>query len=346
MKAMKGVIALILVVLTIFLFTMPATPTSASLSGIQIYPTDHIWNVPIDTLPVHPMSNMYIRSSGSSDFMYIAHVFPINVVDHTQAKQKLTSIQLPLQSDNIPYPIPANPEIENVPDYPDQDHHLLIYDRDTKNEYELYQPVQARDGTWSAMVALKFNLSDYSLRTDGYPSTDAAGLAILPALIRYEEIEAGEINHAMRVAMPTSGNNHVWPARADGVQNSVLYPPLGQRFRLKASFNTTGYSPHAKTILEAWKKYGFMLADNTGEANAWVIAADSDPRWSDGYALFNEMITVHGSDFEAVDVSSLMINKDSGQARITPIVTPTPSPTPTTLPNKPLFTDIPINFPF
>jgi hypothetical protein len=278
--------------------------------------------------------------------MYVAPVFPINVVDSTQAKQKLTYIQYPEMSDNIPYPIPDNPEIENVPDYPDQDHHLLIYDKDANTEYELYQPVQAGNGTWSAFVAMKFNLSDYSLRTDGYPSADAAGLAILPALIRYEEVEVGEINHAMRVAMPTSGNKHVWPARADGVQNSASFPPLGQRFRLKASFNTAGYSPHAKTILEAWKKYGFMLSDQTGEANAWVIAADSDPRWSDGYALNIEMMTVHGSDFEAVDVSSLMINKDSGQTRITPIVTPTPSPTPTPLPNKPLFTDIPINFPF
>jgi hypothetical protein len=247
-------------------------------------------------------------------------------------------------SDNIPYPIPDNPKIENVPDYPDQDHHLLIYDKDTNTEYELYQPVQAGDGTWSAMVAMKFNLSDYSLRTDRYQSTDEAGLAILPALIRYEEVEAGEINHAMRVAMYTSGNKHVWPARADGVQNSESYPPLGQRFRLKASFNTAGYSPHAKTILEAWKKYGFMLADNSKEPQAWIIAADSDPGWSDEYALYNEMKTVHGSDFEAVDVSSLMINKDSGLTRITPTSTPTPTPTP--LPNELLFTDKTSNFLF
>ena len=332
---MKRVV-LKLMVFMIFLFTMQAVQASASLSGVQIYPKDYIWNVPIDIRPVHPMSDTYIGSSSPSAFMYVAPVFPINVVDSTQAKQKLTYIQYPEMSDNIAYPIPDNPEIENVPDYPDQDHHLLIYNKDTNTEYELYQPVKAGDGTWSAFVAMKFNLSDYSLRTDGYPSADAAGLAILPALIRYEEVEAGEINHAMRVAMPTSGNKHVWPARADGVQNSASFPPLGQRFRLKASFNTAGYSPHAKTILEAWKKYGFMLSDQTGEANAWVIAADSDPRWltlgGDKWALFNEMMTVHGSDFEAVDVSSLMINKDSGQARITPSTTPTPTPTKTPTP--------------
>ena len=329
MKSMKR-LPMLLVVLTIFLFTISIVQASDLSSSVQFYPEDHIWNVPINTLPVHTMSGTYISSSGPSNFMFVAPVIPINVVDSTQATQKLTNIQVPWVSDNIPYPIPDNPKIENVPDYPDQDHHLLIYDKDTNTDYELYQPVQARDGTWSAMAAMKFSLSDYSLRTDGYQSTDEAGLAILPALIRYEEVAAGEINHAMRVAMYTSGNKHVWPARADGVQNSSAYPPLGQRFRLKASFNTAGYSPHAKTILEAWKKYGFILADQTGEAGAWVISADADPRWidlfgGDEYALFNEMKTVHGSDFEAVDVSSLMINKDSGQARIAQTSTPTPT---------------------
>ena len=99
----------------------------------------------------------------------------------------------------------------------------------------------------------------------------------------------------MRVALYTSGNNHVWPARANRNENDPAYPPFGQRFRLKASFNISGYSLHAKTILEAWKKYGFMLVDNSKDPNAWLISADTDPRWEDGGALFNEMMTVHGS---------------------------------------------------
>ncbi len=238
----------------------------------------------------------------------------------------LTSITLLAVSDNIPYPIPDNPEIEDA----GGDHHLLIYDRDNTIEYELYQPVRAWDGTWSAYGAMSFDLSGYSLRREGYPSTDAAGLAVLPGIIRYEEVAAGQINHAMRVAMYTSGDKHVWPARADGTMNDPSYPPLGQRFRLKASFDTSHYSPKAKTILEAWKKYGFMLADNSRDSRAWIIAADTDPRWEDGYSLYSEMLTVHASDFEAVDVSSLMINRDSGQARVT--LTPTPTPTPTKTP--------------
>jgi PKD repeat protein len=327
MKTMKRVVILI-VVLTIFLVTVPPATATASLSGVQIYPKDYIWNVPVDTLPVDPMSDTYISSSRPSYFMFISTEFPINVVDNTQAKQYLTSIEHPEFSDDVPYPIPNNPEIEDS----GGDHHLLIYDKDANIEYELYQPVKDGNGKWSAFAAAKFDLSDYALRADGWPSTDAAGFAVLPAVIRYEEVDAGEINHAMIVYMYTSGNSHTWPARANGNENDPSYPPMGQRFRLKASFDTSGYSPHAKTILEAWKKYGFMLGDNSKDPRAWLIPADNDPRWGDGQALYNEMMKVHGSDFEAVDVNSLMINKNSGQARITSIVTPTPTPTKTPTP--------------
>jgi len=320
---------LFLSVLTIFLVTVPPVAATASLSGVQIYPKDYIWNVPVDTLPVDPMSDTYISSSRPSYFMFISTEFPINVVDSHQAKQYLTSFEHPEFSDNVPYPIPDNPEIEDS----GGDHHLLIYDKDANIEYELYQPVQDASGRWSAFAGAKFNLSDYKLRPDGWPSTDAAGFAVLPAVIRYEEVDAGEINHAMIVYLYTSGDKHIWPARANGNENDPSYPPMGQRFRLKASFDTSGYSPHAKTILEAWKKYGFMLGDNSKDPRAWLIPADTDPRWGDGQALYHEMMTVHGSDFEAVDVSSLMINKDSGQARITPVVTPTPTLTPTPTPS-------------
>src|SRR5665647_1387517 len=105
MKTMKR-LAMLIVVLTIFLLSVSAVQASDLSSSVQIYPNDHIWNVPIDTLPVHPMSGTYISSSGSSNFMYVAPVFPINVVDSTQAKQKLTNIQVPWLSDNIAYPIP------------------------------------------------------------------------------------------------------------------------------------------------------------------------------------------------------------------------------------------------
>jgi hypothetical protein len=211
---------------------------------------------------------------------------------------------------------------------------MYIVDRDADLSYEMYNPVRARNGTWSADVAVMFNLSDYTLRPENRPAVSASGLPVIPGILRYEEVAAGSINHTMIVHMYTSGEAHIWPARADGVENNAVYPPLGQRFRLKTSFDTSGYSPHARTILEAWKKYGFMLADQNLDTRAWTIVADTDTRWAKEYpSLWNEMATVHGSDFEAVNVSSLMINKDSGQARILPIVTPTPTPAPSAQPD-------------
>jgi hypothetical protein len=320
----------ILLVLTIFPSAISPVEASPSLSGIQIYPPDHIWNVPIDTLPLDPKSDTYITSSNaacSGDcLLYLATSSPVNVVNSTQAKQKLTSITLLSgRSDDIPYPIPANPKLFDS----DGERCLYIVDHDAGLSYEMYNPVRAPDGTWSADVAVMFDLSSYTLRPDNRPAVSASGLPVVPGILRYEEVVAGSIDHAMIVHMYTSGEAHVWPARADGVENNGAYPPLGQRFRLKASFDTSGYSPHAKTVLEAWKKYGVMLADQNLDTRAWTIAADTDTRWRKEYpSLWNEMATVHGSDFEAVNVSSLMINKDSGQARILPIVTPTPAPSP------------------
>jgi hypothetical protein len=293
---------------------------SGSADGVfRFFPPDHIWNTRVDALPVHAMSDTYIQSSNPSYFMYIGNVMPINYVESTQQKQSLTSLEHPEFSDNIPYPIPDNPLIEDS----GGDHHLLICDKGNNLLYELYQPVKASDGTWSAFAAVMFNLSDYALRQDGWCSTDAAGLAVTPGIIRYEELAAGQIGHAMRVAMYTSGAAHTWPARADGNEADPSFPPFGQRFRLKGSFDTTGFSTSAKVILDAWKAYGLMLADNSLDPRAWIIAADTDARWldlfgGDEYALFNEMQNVHAFDFEAVDVTSLMIDKDSGQARVQP----------------------------
>ena len=317
-----------------------AVPFTQALP-FQLYQADNIWNVPIDTLPVDAKSSTYITNGLPNSFLYIAGgITPINVVTSAQPKQYLTSIEYPEFSDNIPYPIPDNPKIEDS----GGDHHFLIYESDTNLLYEMYQPVQARDGTWSAYDAQRYDLSSYALRDEPYPSVTASGLPMTPGLITYEEIERGSINHSMLLWLYNTRDTHVWPARANGNWNNPSYPPFGQRFRLKASFDTTGYSPVAKTILEGLKKYGAMVSDNSGDTQAWVISADADPRWkddgSDGQNLFNEMKNVHGSDFEAVDVSSLMINKDSGQARIPSLITPIPTPTPTLTP-KPTTTPTP-----
>jgi hypothetical protein len=280
-----------------------------TLDGIQFYPSDYIWNVPVDTLPVHPMSDTYLGKLHPEGFIYLATSFPINVVNSSQPKQSLTSIEYNFMSDNVPIPIPDHPGIENA----GSDHHMFIIDRDTNLDYELYNVVQASNGTWSASSFTVFDQSSYTLRPHG---VDAAGLPMVPGLIRFDEIVAKVITHATRFAAYVSYGDYVWPAQAGSPVKDSTNIPFGQRVRLKQSFSTSGFSERATIILDSWKKYGIVYADNYGGSEAWILSAEADPGWADNYALFNDLKKVHGSDFECVDATALMIAKDSGQARV------------------------------
>jgi hypothetical protein len=155
-------------------------------------------------------------------------------------------------------------------------------------------------------------LNSNALRPAGWTSADAAGLPILPGLVRYEEVAAGEIRHALRFTAPQTRRAYLWPARhyASSLTGGQ-YPPMGQRFRLRADFDVSGFSREVQVILRALKKYGMFLADN---GSAWYLSGVPDERW-DNDAL-HELHQVHGSDFEAVDESSLMVDPDSGQVRV------------------------------
>jgi len=296
----------------------------SSLGDIQIFPKDHIWNVPIDTLPVDPQSAVYINSIGNSTHLranFGEWGLPYNVVDNTQAMHMVRFIH-PEVSDQVPYPIPDNPlmELEGSPETcadSGQDCHVLIVNKDTNYLYELFFAKRYPDGTWTAYSGAVYNLSGYRLRPPGWGAADAAGLAILPGLVKYDEVEAGAINHAIRFSLQKTNNSKVWPAIAstsDYIDGKN--PPFGQRFRLKSSFDTSGYPYQSRIVLEALKKYGMILADN---AVADIpIYGTPDPRWNE--VDLSTLQTVNASDLEAVDVSSLMIDENSGQARITSIV--------------------------
>jgi hypothetical protein len=167
-------------------------------------------------------------------------------------------------------------------------------------------------GNWHAGSGAIFNLRSNALRPATWTSADAAGLPILPGLVRYEEVVAGTINHALRFTANDTRDEFIWPARHEASDNpDIDVPPMGQRFRLKASFDITGFSPEVQVILTAMKRYGLILADNGSD---WYISGAPDSRWVDD-TLVTELRQVKGSDFEAVDESLLMIDPDSGQAR-------------------------------
>jgi len=290
-----------------------------AIEGCDIFPSDHIWNTPVDNLPVHARSDEYISSIGSSTSLHPDFGagtwngspigIPFNIVGKSQAK-KVVTFDYASESDPGPYPIPDNPLIEGGPDSTG-DRHILIIDRDNCILYELYKARPQPDETWLCGSGAIFPLDSYTLRPDGWTSADAAGLPILPGLARCDEADSGEIRHALRFTAQRTRRHYVWPARhyASSITDENV-PPMGQRFRLKAGFDVSGYSPQVQTILKAMKKYGIILADN---GSNWYISGVPDEAWIS--TLVDEFRTVKGSDFEAVDCSSLMIDPDSGKAR-------------------------------
>ncbi|MBE0698612.1 MAG: hypothetical protein IH586_16970 [Anaerolineaceae bacterium] len=289
------------------------------ISGCPVFPANSFWNTPVDNLPVDPNSNQMINSAGLGADTHVHADFgsgtwdggpigiPYTVVPGTQPKVNV-SFEYYNESDPGPYPIPPNPPIEGGPGS-DGDRHILIIDRDQCKLYELYSAYPQANGTWKAGSGAIFDLRSNALRPADWTSADAAGLAILPGLVRYEEAATGEILHAIRFTSSGTKNGYIWPARHKA-GSCPACPPMGQRFRLKASFNTAGFSPQARIILTAMKKYGLIVADN---GSPWFISGVPDERW-DNDAL-HELHNVHGSDFEAILGTNQMISVNSGEAR-------------------------------
>ena len=292
--------------------SMAATPASGpTLAGCPIYPVNSIWNTRVDQLPVHVRSADWVNSIGASNGFHMDFGsgtwgggpigIPYNVVSRTQAKVSV-AFDYPGESDKGPYPIPTAPKIEYG-----SDHHILIVDKDNCKLYELYNARQV-SGKWHAGSGAIWDLYSNTLRPQGWTSADAAGLPILPGLVRYEEILAGEIKHAIRFTAPDTQRAYLWPARHFASSlTSRIYPPMGARFRLKASFDISGYPPEMQVILRAMKKYGIILADN---GSPWYVSGAPDSRWDND--MLHLLDALKGSDFEAVNTASLMQNINSG----------------------------------
>jgi len=310
-----------LTLLTFVLMSMATTPLIAQppqLDGCQVLPEDNIWNTPVDHLPVDPNSDSYINTIGEAsyvhpDFGTMWQGAPIGIpwisVPGDQAEVPVTFTYSD-ESDPGPYPIPPDAPIEGGPES-DGDRHVLVLDRDACVLYEMFYAFPEQGGlSWLAGSGAIFDLGSNTLRPTGWTSADAAGLPILPGLVRLEEVMSGEIRHALRFTVPATQKAFVWPARhyASNLTGSQ-YPPMGQRFRLRADYDLNGFSTEVQVILTALKKYGMILADN---GSALYISGVPDPGWSDDN--LRELRQVTAVDFEAVDVSALMGDPDSGKA--------------------------------
>ncbi len=271
----------------------------------QVFPDSNYWNTRIDSLPVHSKSDTFIDSIGIDEYLHpdfsstqwndgVGYGIPFNKVDSSTPLRDV-SFRWPGESDDGPYPIPASPKIENA-----SDRHIILWDTEGCDLYELFN-ARKSGGDWEADSGAFWNLRSNALRPDGWTSADAAGLPILPGLVRWDEVADGAIRHAIRFTAPHTRSDHIWPARHDaGEGNNPDLPPMGIRVRLKSSFDISGFGSQARIILTALKRYGMVLADN---GSPWYITGAPHANWNDDQLHDFHQIT--GADFEVVDTSSM-----------------------------------------
>jgi hypothetical protein len=281
-----------------------ATPQAAPLvnaPACPVFPAGNVWNQDISALPVAADSSTLLKTIGLStglhpDFgSYKGYGIPINTVAGTRTKVRVR-FDYASESDKGPYPIPLHPRIEAS-----SDHHMLIVDRDACTLYEMWNVRHTSTG-WRAGSGAIWDMNSNALRPDGWTSADAAGLPILPGLVRYPEVAAGVIDHALRFTAPKTRSAHIYPARHDaGSGSSSSLPPMGLRVRLKASFDVSQLSPQARVIAIALQRYGMILADN---GSPWYVSGASNANFKDSDLHTLDRIT--GRDLEVVDTSGLV----------------------------------------
>ncbi len=277
-----------------------------------IFPADNVWNTPVANLPVDSQSAAWTASmnSAASNIHLVfgpTYGMPYTVVSPSQPLVPIT-FQYANQSDPGPYPLSADTPIQGGQGATG-DRHAIMVNSATCALYELYNAQYSPGGSTAGAGAI-WNLYSNALRPAGWTSADAAGLPILPGLVRYDEVQSGVITHAIRVTAESTDASFIWPARHEsGSTSNPELPPFGARFRLKASFNISNYSGQAQVVLRAMQQYGLILADNGPTWSFWGTSESSWPQ-----SLVNELDSVPSSAFEAVDESSLMIDPNSGQA--------------------------------
>lgn len=289
-----------------------ASGSGPVLGGCSIFPADNPWNTRIDDpqkFAVNTLSSTYLANMSPSthlhpdwgDWSTNHYGIPWQVVPATQAGVPMTFMYAS-ESDPGPYPFPANAFVEGGAGS-GGDMHVLVIEQGSCTLYETWSSTYSNPG-WSCGSGAKFDLGSNALRPDGWTSADAAGLAVLPGLVKVSEVKAGSIEHALRVTFNSTQQAFIHPATHAAGKADASLPPMGLRLRLKASFQTSGFSGPALVVLTAMKQYGLIVADN---GSNWYVSGDSDDAWTplmDG--ISQALGQVHGSDFEAVDTGPLL----------------------------------------
>lgn len=285
----------------------------AVMAALEIFPADNPWNLVVSDWPLHPSSRSLVASIGVDKVLRVNDDMCYVIVPPNQPKVDVKLVGYPDESDRGPFPVPDNLPIEGWPKWPlkdgkkpsladaqrrpekyEADRHAIIVDPVGGKLYEFFVMGKIGDA-WAADQSSVFDLKSNRLRPDGWTSSDAAGLPIFPAIIRFDELQRGEIEHAMRFTIRRSRKAYVYPATHHaGHAKDESLPRMGERFRLRKDFDTSKFSPNVRTILNGLKKYGMFVADNGLE---WSLSMAPDPRIPD---IHGELRKVKGADFEVV----------------------------------------------
>src|SRR4051794_23388108 len=291
------------------------TPEADRILGtMRIFPPDNPWNEDISNRPVHPDSAAIIRSIGADAPLGYNLDMNFVIVPPGQPRVPVKVTEYPAESDPGPFPIPANAPIENWPLAHNEDggalpkpgitleelqregtgdRHVIVVDPVNGRLHEFWQ-ARRTDAGWQASQASTFDLTSNAMRPAGWTSSDAAGLPIFPSIVRYDEVARGLVNHAMRVTVRRTRQEYVYPARHFASSHTETnLPRMGERLRLRKDFDTSGFPPHARAILEGLKRYGMFVADNGGD---WLMSIAPDRRFQG----LESLARVKGSDFEVI----------------------------------------------
>lgn len=291
------------------------------IESIQVFPPNSPYNEDISTRPLSPNSVAIIGGEQTQTFGYNLDMGYV-IVPPDQKKIDVEIYQYPDESDLGPYPIPDNAPIENWPIFDSDrrrdhssisgrdnesldeiqrsgkgDRHVLVLDPYHKKLYEFYAGYKTDTG-WRASQATIFDLTSNKLRPLGWTSTDAAGLSVFAATVRYSDVKKGIVEHVIRVTVKKSKNEYIYPAtHAASKLNNADLPRMGERFRLKKTVNISRFSPHAKAIAKGMQKYGLIVADNGGSKGTdWMISITPDRRFKG----LEDLYKLTPSDFEVI----------------------------------------------
>jgi hypothetical protein len=287
----------------------------AILAALEIFPPDNAFNQVVNAWPLHPNSRNIIASIGPEKPLRGNPDMAFVLVPANQPRIGVQITDYAAESDPGPYPVPESLPIEGWPVYyhresqhRDQtledvqrdklglggDRHAIVVDPVNRMLYEFFA-MRRTDRGWQALQASIFDLKSNRLRPDGWTSSDAAGLPVFPAVVRYDELQRGMVEHAMRVTVRRTRRAYVHPAThyASRWTDEDL-PRMGERLRLRADFDVRSFTPPVQAILKGLQKYGMFVADNGID---WAISIAPDPRIP---SLHEELRKIKGADFEVV----------------------------------------------